>query len=544
MRWVRLCVFVVTAGCTGAIMGGGETPAEELPPEQLPQSVCTGAPIDPGPLLMRRLTSSEYRAAVEQLLGIDASAEVALFPADLRRTGFDNAFELQTVSVAHADRYHAAAKSLVGRVFADAPRRAALLGCDPSGTNRASCMRSFVAKLGRKAFRHTLDAEELDAYVAATAGETDPLEGAQLAARALLESPSFLWRVEVGRAQAGSPYLALTGPELAARLSFFLWGAPPDDALLDAAERGDLDTREGAEATARAMLDDPRARVSFERFTDMWFGVDKLQGTSRSASAFPAFGDATKAAMREELHRLFAKHLWSSGVPLLDVYTTRGGWLSPELSAIYGVTGSGDHDWGSNESRGGLFATAGLLTLTTRNDFTSPIQRGLYVRETVLCEKLAPPVGGVPPISVMPGESQEQAESRHTSDPACTGCHQRIDPVGLGLERYDAIGALRTTYPDGRPVKLTGSVKGLEQPAYAGGVELGRLLRASPESSRCAVQHTLRWALARMEDKAGLDACTLEQLGARFSSTNQSFRELVVALATHDAFRFRRPAEP
>ncbi|MBL8952235.1 MAG: DUF1592 domain-containing protein [Myxococcaceae bacterium] len=538
MRWV-LAATVVLFGCTGSIMGNGPGPGGAgggtgLDPSS--PSACTGAPIDPGPLLMRRLTNAEYRASVELLLGVDAAAEVALFPADLRRTGFDNAFDLQTVSVPHADRYHAASKALVARVFADPSRRAALLGCDPSGGNRTTCLRTFVARLGRLAFRRTLEPEEIDTSFTVTTGETDPLEGAQLAARALLESPSFLWRAEVGP--------ALTGPELATRLSFFLWGAPPDEALLDAAERGELATPAGLEAKARELIADPRARASFERFTDMWFGIDKLATTSRSASAFPQFGDATRAAMRDELHRLFAKHLWAESVPLLDVYTTRTGWLSTELAGIYGVTASGEHDWADHESRGGLFTTAGLLTLTARNDFTSPIQRGLYVRETVLCEKLTLPAGGVPPITIMPGETQEQAESRHTSDPACTGCHLRIDPVGLGLERYDAVGALRTQYPDGKPVKLAGKVLGLDVPDYAGGVELGRIVRTAPAASRCAVQHVFRWAMARMEDKGGIDACTLEQLGDRFESTNQSFTELVVALATHDAFRSRRPNEP
>src|SRR6185436_17751669 len=108
------------------------------------------------------------------------------------------------------------------------------------------------------------------------------------------------------------------------------------EALLAAAEAGQLDTAAGVEAKARAMLTDPRAAASFERFSDMWFGADKLAGLSRSATAFPSFDDALKASMRSELHRLFSRHLWTRGVPLLDVYVTRAGWADAKLAGIYG----------------------------------------------------------------------------------------------------------------------------------------------------------------------------------------------------------------
>ena len=185
---------------------------------------------------------------------------------------------------------------------------------------------------------------------------------------------------------------------------------------------------------------------------------------------------------------------------------------------------------------------AGLLALTTRNDFTSAIQRGLYVRETVLCEKISLPAGGVPQLAQMPGESQLEAEQRHTKDPNCASCHKRIDPVGAGLERYDAIGALRTSYPNGTPVQASGRIEGLDVADYAGGVELGARVRAAPQATTCAVQHLFRWSFGRREHLRD-DECALTQLGARFADSGLGFRALVLATVTNDAFRYRRPGD-
>ncbi len=533
MRLVPLSVLVLCA-CSGQIT----TPDPRPPPPG--GDACLGG-VDPGPLLMRRLTNAEYLASVNWLLSTDATALAAKLPADQKRTGFDNGFELQTISTSHADGYFTAAKTLTDDLFADPARRAALLGCDPAGSNRAPCLKAFLGAFGRRAYRRALTPEETDALFALTETEAVAADGAALAVRAMLQSPKFLFRVEVGAPAAGSAYLKLTGDEVAARLSFFLWGGPPDDALLDAAAAGALDTAAGVEAQAAKMLDDPRAQASFTRFTDQWFGVDAIDGLTRSAADFPTFDAPMKAAMKGELHRLFAEHLWTPGVPMLDVYVTKKGWADAPLAALYGKP-AGAIDWSGNADRGGLFTTAGLLALTTRNDFTSAIQRGLYVRETVLCEKISLPAGGVPQLAQMPGESQLEAEQRHTKDPNCSSCHKRIDPVGAGLERYDAIGALRTTYPNGKPVAQAGRVEGLATAEYAGGVELGARVRAAPESTSCAVKHLFRWSFARRESPRD-DLCALEQLGAKFEQSGLSFRSLVLATVTNDAFRYRRPGD-
>lgn len=534
-------LLLLLSACTAKI---------ELPPKQVPPaSVACVNGVDPGPLLMRRLTNDEYLRSVNWLLTTDASPLVATFPADLRRTGFDNAFELQTVSVSHANAYFSTAKTLSDRLFADSTRTAALLGCDPSGAKRESCLRSFITTFGRRAWRRPLTTAEVDALFTLTATEAQPLDGAALALRAMLQSPKFLWRVELGQSEAGHPYLKLSGLEVASRLSFFLWGGPPDDALLDAAVNGELDTAEGVEAKARAMLDDPRSKSSFQRFIDQWFGFERIAGLSRTAATFPNFDDAMKSSMAEEVHRLFDRYLWQDGENLLDVYNTRQGFADDRLATLYGKTlaqpGSWNTlDWAGDANRGGLFTTAGLLAVTTRNDFTSPIQRGLYVRDTVLCNKPNLPPSGVPQLSMMPGENLANAENRHTSDPACSGCHKLIDPVGKGLERYDAIGQLRSSYPDGTPVAQSGRVEGLDDPDYSGGVELGERLRAAPDSVTCAVKHSFRWTMARKENTPDAsDACALEQLAQRFQDHGGSFRELVLAFVTNDAFRYRRPAD-
>jgi len=256
--------------------------------------------------------------------------------------------------------------------------------------------------------------------------------------------------------------------------------------------------------------------------------------------------------MQQEFSLLLDEHVFSPTGNFLDLYTTRAGYVNDVLAPLYGVAAPGSSepvrvDFGDSPDRGGLFTTSALLTSTVRGNETSVIHRGVYIRDVVLCSEVPAPPQAVTPPEVQPGESSLDAEQRHTQDPVCAACHELINPVGHGLERYDSIGGLRQTYGTGAPVKLDGYISGLTpESTYAGGVELGRIVRASPDASRCVVKHAFRWAMGRFEhDHSGApeDACTIHQLGSVFAEKGNNFRELVVALTTSDSFRYRRPKE-
>jgi hypothetical protein len=339
----------------------------------------------------------------------------------------------------------------------------------------------------------------------------------------------------------------LTGHELATRLSFFLLGTTPSDALLDAADAGKLDTAEGVAQMTATLIAAPELHTAMHNFTSQWFRTDKLGTLQRSSQIYPVYKPELVTAMSEELSRLLDDFMWKDGTSFMDVYTARYTYASADLAKLYGVSAPSGNgfarlDWGASTDRGGLLTTAAFLMGSTRNDETSPIQRGHYIRDVVLCDPLPPPPPGIVPPAIMPGESEADAQQRHSADPVCSSCHKRLDPVGNGLERYDAIGGLRSTYPTGKPVRTTGHIEGIETPDYAGGVELGQVVRDAAKSRECVVDHTFRWALGRLEQDE--DFCSLVGLTDEFQSSGFSYAKLVQAFVASDAFRYRRAETP
>jgi hypothetical protein len=518
--------------------GESEGPAEPAP------LGCDGTAFDPGPARLRRLTHAEYAATVRDLLGVDPAAHVALFPADVTTGSFDNDSHNQTVSVLLGEGYLAAAQAMAAAVVADPARRDAVLGCDPA--SGPECLREAVTRLGRRAWRRPLEEAEVDALVALTASEATPDEQASLAIEALLLSPSFLFRVELGEPTADDPaLLRLTGYEVATRLSYFLWGTTPDDALLDAAAQGELDEAEGVAERALEMLADERARVALRDFSEQWFRVRDMESQYRDPEAYPGWGPELAGSMRQELALLLDDFMWGDE-SLLGIYTARHGYADARLAELYGLPPGGDEpervSWADDEQRGGLLTTAAFATASSRAGDTSPVTRAVYVREVMLCDPSPPPPADVPVIEPEEGESAQDAFERHTRDPACAGCHVLLDPIGHGLERYDSVGQLRQTYPDGSPVRLEGEIRIDGTPvAFAGGVELGQAIAGSQAAATCAVAHTYRFALGRQESEA--DGCSLERLTESFTASDHAFEPLLLEIVTSDAFRFRRAHE-
>jgi hypothetical protein len=528
--------LLAVVACTGTI-GEPSTPTSSAT-----AAVCA-AGVDPGPVYLRRLTNAEYAHVVRDVLGVDAAAMTATFPQDLARTGFDNSSLEQTVSVLHAARYFDAAQRIATQVVTTPALRGRLGTCELSAG--APCLTQLIRATGRRLYRQPLTEDEVAELLAIATGEANAADGLQLTLEAMLNSPRFLFRAEVGTPENGR--LKLTGFELATRLSFFLTGSSPDDALLAAAEAGELDDADGVARHARRLLATDAAHAALQRFAHQWFHVDLITTTARDVQAFPEFGPELKASLIGELDRLFDEHLFGEGSNFMDLYTRTSTFADARVAAQYG-TPAPSTPFGRLElegDRAGLLGTPGWLTITSRRSLTSPITRGVMFREIVLCDPAPPPMVNVSPPMPMGNESFADAEERHTADPACAGCHALIDPIGHGLERYDSLGKSRTTYPTGAPVRLTGRVAGLglDDDGFGGARELGRLVAASDKGRACVVQHLFRYGLGRKEraDDAK-DECTLAQLNERFLGSTFHFPDLVVAFATSDAFRYRRPA--
>jgi hypothetical protein len=492
---------------------------------------------------LRRLTHREYVRSVRDALGVDVSALAASFPTEYVLGGFDNSAVEQSISKLHAPRYYDAAAEIAAQVMADPVRVDSVVGCDPDA-DPDGCAREFAERTGRRLYRRALARSEVERLAALAGAAPSPREGIAWALQAMLQSPNFLFRVERGAADPERPeLLKLTGYEVASRLAFFLLGTAPDEALLAAAESGELDSADGIEAAARALLGEPALEEALLGFAEQWFRLRRLDEIARDPARFPEFGAALVESMRAELRQLLADHMFGEGSSFLDVYTTRTGYVDEQLALIYGVTAAGTalapHDFADDADRGGLLTSAGLLTLSTRGNDTSPIHRGVYVRDVVLCDPPPPPVPNIVPPVPAPGESFADAEERHRAMEPCKSCHTTIDPVGHGLERYDAIGRLRETYDNGEPVRQMGMLP--DGTSYGGGVELGAIVSESAQARGCVTRHLFRWAMGRPEARA--DACTLDELDQRFDEAEFGFEALVLALVRSDAFRYRRPHE-
>ena len=326
--------------------------------------------IDPSPGALARLTNVEYSQAVADLLGEPPDASVRYrFPEDPRQHGFDNNVDLLHVSTAHSDRYAAAAEAIATATFASPTRRAMVLSCDPSAGT--VCLTTYIRTLGRRLYRRPLTADDVTGFATLAAGTTvptDPTSDLQAILQAMLQSPYFLFRVAIGAADPAQPTIVgLNGFELATRLSFFLWGTAPDDTLLDKAQGGALDTRNGVAAVVAQMLVDPRSRPGIKRFYGQWLPLTMISGPTADQERIPHGDTALAADMVEETSRFVDSVFWGGGT-VLDLPTAKYTFVSARPATIYGVTAPTTVatpwtrlDFGANSQRAGLLTQGTIL---------------------------------------------------------------------------------------------------------------------------------------------------------------------------------------
>jgi hypothetical protein len=502
---------------------------------------CETPAVGPSPL--RRLTHAEYDNSVRDLLG-DTTRPAKAFAPDTEIGLFDNTASAQTVPQLLGDQYIETAAELaegVGDV-------AALIGCDPA---TATCVRGFAERFGRRAYRRPLTSAEVDRLVAiydTTRAASDAETGVRGIVAAMLASPNFLFRPEFGGADSMLPSAKEATPfELAGRLASLVWASVPDDALLDAAEDGMLLTREQVATQARRMLADEKAREGMANFYTQWFGLPLLDSATKDPAVYPDFDDALRAAMIEETRRFVDHVLWEDDARLSTLLTAPYSFVNGELAELYGVSGATGSTFQRVEhnsaQRRGVMTQASMLTAFASSDESSPVKRGKWVRVRILCQDLPEPPDDIPELSEpKEGISTRERFAMHTSDPACSGCHNLIDGLGFGLEAYDGIGKFRSM-DHGVPVDSSGMVtqtRDIDGP-YDGGPELALLLAQSEQVRDCAPTQWLRFALARRETQD--DTCSLVALREAFAASDGDLRELMVALTQTDAFWNYRQAE-
>lgn len=497
--------------------------------------------IPPGPRMLRRLSHRDYQNTIRDLLGVEVDASRELTPDNVVH-GFDNNARALQVSALLADQY----RDLAERLAAEA-ELGALVPCEVA-SGGASCARAFIARFGLQLFRRPLTDDDVARYaeIYTLVAEDDGFEeGIRWVLTAMLQSPHFLYRTEMGRLEEGM--WRLTSWELASALSYMIWGTTPDAELQRVAASGELYQADVLEAQATRLLNDPRSEETVLAFASQWLGLEQLDKVTRDPDLYPELTDALRGQMAGETARLIGD-VWSRGGTLSELLTARHTFLTQQLAEHYGVTrGDGAADAQgyvrtelTGTPYGGLLTQGSVTTTHALPTGSSPIHRGLMVREYLLCQELPPPPANLDtsPPPVDPTLSTRERYSQHSTDAACSGCHDLIDPIGFAFEHFDAIGRWRPT--DGvHAIDDTGWIGNTPHTDadFHGVHELSDVLAASPDVEACYVEQWLRFGYGTDDQIA--TACYIERLSEAVSASGGDLTTALFALTDSPHFTSR-----
>jgi hypothetical protein len=522
------------AGASSAATGGtaGVGPVFDNPP-----------PYQPAPGMLRRLTRTQFRNAVHDVFGVDV--DITQLDPD---SWDDNMAVIGAASVVTSElgveQYQTAIESAVNTVFADATARAKFIGCTPTGAANDTCVRGFIQALGLRAWRRPLESGEVDRLTAVAANAASvlgsPVEGARWATVALFISPSFLYRPELGAPTADGS-LRLTSYELASRLAFALWNSLPDQALLDDAAKGTLATADGIRGVVERMLGTQAGREAASAFAEEFLRLDRIASQAKDPTLFPAYVTALQQGMAHDIRDTWAVLAFDDQSSLLDLFSTPKVVVNKELATLYGLDTTGLtsttfalRSLPADGPRIGLMSKAGFLSEYANQKEGSPTLRGRFIREQILCTPIPNPPPGVnamlPDLPADTPMTKRQRLEIHRTDASCAGCHDYMDPLGLPLELFDAIGAYRTT-DHGLMIDPSGDFDGT---AVADARTLGLAMSSDPAVGQCLVRRYYAYAMGHPE--RDVDGSVLNALSDSFIASGFRLRDLIVAVATHDAF--------
>ncbi len=493
--------------------------------------------------LVRRLTHSQYNNTVRDLIG-DYSRPAQRFPPEDFVDGFKNQLGAQTMPPLLVETYSTAAERLAHNAFRLGDINE-LVPCEAASVADEKCRDEFLRKFGLRAFRRPLRDEELQRYAAvfqAQAGLSGRfLDGARVVVEAMLQSPNFLFHVEAGPDGRSADY------DIASRLSYLLWNTMPDEALLNAAASGELRTSEGRERAARRMLDHPFARQALDQFFDEWLRLDRVVNAVKTRREYREFSPELAASMAEETKRLLHHLVWEDR-NFMEAFTADYGFLTTDLAGLYKLPAPvGQFDlvrFPGDSRRAGLLGQGSFLASTAGPAETSPTARGIFVRERLLCQHVPPPPPGV--ITTLPDPREDNLRTRrqlivaHVENPTCASCHRLMDPIGFGLENFDAIGRWRDKetiriYSEERKSKSfdleidpQGEIAGLPNSSFSDAKQLGRILADSQVCQECVVRQMFRYAYGRLETAA--DQETIDQLFLKFKDSGFHLKDVLMAL--------------
>ena len=507
---------------------------------------CKAGTVDPGPSPMKLLSRSQYLNSVRDLVGTVPDVDTALGAASNA-----SAFGLVQPDVAQVDleNYRNAATNIASTVVANATLLGQLAPCAVSDVKRA-CAKAFVQAFAARAYRSPVsDGADVEQHLRLydVGAKVSHNHGLELLIQGVLQAPRFLYRVEIGtREKVSDLAIKLSPNELASRLSFSLWDTLPDAKLTQAAASGALATKEGVAAQLPWMMQDDKGKTMVRRFLEHWIHLPDLDNSAKDATRYPQWTSTNlKASMKAQARAFFDDLLSNQGGKLGTLLTTNTVFVNKDLGSYYGLTGGDTFA----AAQGTVGATAGVLTLPAfltlmaKPSESSPIYRGKFVREQMLCQLLPAPPANIPkPPDVTPGVSTRQRLAEHESNVSCSGCHQLMDPIGLGFENYDSLGRYRAMEGSGR-VDASGELFDTAEidGKFNGIAELGQRLAQSETVRQCMARQWFRFALARFEQS--VDDCSMKGLVDTFEAAGFDLNALPRAIVLSDAFQYRHPVD-
>ena len=514
----------------------GNPPPGEPPPE-LPAFA-------PAPFFARRLVSRQYKNAIEDLLGSAAAATLVL-PDDVALNGLDaiGASQIAITSSGDVTLFEQNAFKAAQAALASTTGKAALVTCVPTGPLDTACMTTVVKAFGKRVFRRALTDAEAAKWVAlgkdASGSYSDFMRGVEFVVAGMLQAPSFLYLIEVGVPEAAvAQGRRLLGYEMASRLSFFLTGSTPSNALLAAAESGGLDSAAGVRTQALELLKSPRAKSALWSHFDELLGTRELPHTSKDASKFPGFNAGLAASMREETRRTIEHIAFTQNADARTLFDTSTTFVDPGLAAHYGLpapmgAGFAQVTLPPTGLRAGILTQAAFLAVQASSVSTSVVHRGKFVRESLLCETIAaPPTAGsiADQITMQAAASgaQRDLSNARMGNSACKGCHAMMDPLGLAFESFDAVGRARSDDASGY---LDDKAAG----AFTNTREFMALLRADARVPWCMTRTLFRQAAGHLELPG--EVRPLTAVREAFAASGYKLQTLLVEVAASDAFR-------
>ncbi len=550
--WIKFCLLAgvgLALGCTGTIGSGGGGGGERAVNDTVAKGLCVvDTPI-------RRLTRFEYNNTVRDLLG-DTSNPADTLPPEEEVAGFNNQAAALTSSDLLIEQYMKVSEDVAARAVTD--MNALLPDCDPALDGDDTCALAFIRDFGGRAFRRPVSQTEINRLKAvfdwavndADLGRFE--DGIQVVIEATLQSPSFLYRAELGaETPIEGDVVPFTSWEMATKLSYMLWNTMPDAELFAAAEADELVTKEQIAAQGTRMLEDEKARDLIRNFHTQWLLLTHLDSVTKDTGAYPAFSGSLRPLWAEEI-QAFVEHVVLEGDgSLRSLLTANYSFMNEELASFYGadvldaVTGPEFRQVQLDPARrAGLLTSAGLMAAHANANQSSPVFRGKFVREQLMCDTLPLPPNDlvIEPPEIDPNKTTKEQFEEIGANPACAGCHTLMNPIGFIFEHYDGVGQWRDRQ-NGKLIDAVGEVVQTDDinGNYDGALEFAAALAESTQVQECVSSQWFRFAYNRTVTQE--DSCSMDQLNDVFRSSDLNIRALLVGLTQTNAFLYRRAVE-